>query len=183
MAPVERHSIAPGLLIAMPQLLDPNFKRSVVLILEHNKEGSFGVVINNPMTESVSIRTEDDSEYSLTRNVFLGGPVAPQVGLVLHGPGWQNERTQTIIEGLCVSEPSTAIPHLLNQDDVPYRFIVGYSGWGPQQLETELAYGSWLTSDASAEFLFTQNPARQWELAIRALGIDPLMLVQSSDIQ
>lgn len=179
----EQLAIAPGLLIAMPQLLDPNFRRSVVLMLEHNEEGSFGVVLNNPITETVTIQNEAGEALSVTEHLYLGGPVSPQVGLVVHGDGWRGERTHEILPGLCVSEPSQAIPHLLQLETVPYRFVVGYSGWGPKQLENELAYGSWLTSAADASFVFERPADRQWEDAIRRLGIDPIMLVPSSDIQ
>ncbi|MCA9522884.1 MAG: YqgE/AlgH family protein [Myxococcales bacterium] len=179
----EQLSIAPGLLIAMPQLLDPNFRRSVVLMLEHNDDGSFGVVLNNPIHETVTIHNEAGEAFSVTDHLYLGGPVSPQVGLVVHGDGWRGERTHEIMPGLCVSEPSQAIPRLLELDSVPYRFVVGYSGWGPKQLENELAYGSWLTSSTSADFIFDRPAVNQWEEAIRALGIDPIMLVPSSDIQ
>ena len=128
----------------MPQLQDPNFARSVVLLLEHNDEGSFGVVINNPIPAAVTLQASDGEPIPVVDNVFLGGPVAPHVCMVVHDAGWTCERTQTIVEGLCISEPSASMPHLLDQESVPFRFIMGYAGWGEGQLQSELASGAWL---------------------------------------
>lgn len=175
-----QENIAPGLLIAMPQLQDPNFKRMVVLMLEHNEDGAFGVVINNPIPAALTLQSGDGEQIPVLENVYLGGPVAPHVCLVLHGAGWRCDRTQEVVEGVYVTEPSAAVPHLLEQDDVPFRFIMGYAGWGPGQLASELGRGAWLCSPANARLVLELEPDEQWKAAIQHLGIDPMMLVPSS---
>lgn len=179
----EHDSIAPGLLIAMPQLSDPNFKRAVVLMLEHNEEGSFGIVINNPISAAVTLDIEGSEPLPIVKNVYLGGPVGPNLCMVVHSSRWRSDRTQDVVEGLCVTEPSAAVPHLIMQDEVPFRFVMGYSGWGPGQLSTELARGAWLCSPATAPLVLDTEPPDQWHAVIRSLGIDPLMLVPSSTTQ
>lgn len=178
-----RTSIAPGLLIAMPQLKDPNFAKSVVLLLEHNEDGAFGVVVNNPIPATVTLQGDDGEPIPVVGNVFLGGPVSPHVCMVVHGPGWQCERTQTVVEGLCMSEPSAAMPSLLEQEEVPFRFIMGYAGWGAGQLESEMARGAWLCSPVTAELTLNEEPDNQWNAVIRSLGVDPMMLVPASTTQ
>ena len=168
----------------MPQLDDPNFERSVILMLEHNDEGSFGIVINRPISAEVNIEVEDeDEEVPVVRNVYLGGPVAPHLCMMLHGSEWKTERSHEIIEGLCLTEPSVSVPILMNQDDVRYRFIMGYAGWGPGQLSSEMASGAWLYSPATADLVLEKEPEEQWSAVIRNLGIDPMMLVPSTTTQ
>lgn len=186
MSQAQENPIAPGLLIAMPQLFDPNFKRAVVLMLEHNDEGSFGIVINRPITAAVSLQAdleEIDDEAPVVRNVFLGGPVAPHLCMMLHGSGWKTERTHEIVDGLCLTEPSVAVPQLMDQDEVKYRFVMGYAGWGPGQLSAEMAGGAWLCSPVTADLVLEVDPDDQWTRVIQNLGIDPMMLVPSSTTQ
>jgi putative transcriptional regulator len=183
MAEVEQSRLAPGLLIAMPQLRDPNFERSVVLMLEHDEKGSFGVVINNPIEATVTLQSEDGEEIPVVDNVFLGGPVAPHVCMVIHGSGWSNERTQTVSEGLFVTEPSVAVPHLLSLGDIPFRFVMGYAGWGPGQLSGELAAGAWLCAPVTADLVLHLDPEHQWTTVIRRLGVDPMMLIPAAGPQ
>lgn len=179
----EEQSVAPGLLIAMPQLKDPNFARSVVLLLEHNEEGSFGVVINNPIPAAVTLQGDAGEPIPVVENVFLGGPVAPHVCMVVHSSEWQCERTQTVAEGLCMSEPSTAMPNLLDKDEVVFRFIMGYAGWGAGQLESEMARGAWLCSPVTLDLVLGTEPEEQWNTVIRSLGIDPMMLIPAPTAQ
>ena len=183
MSDPEQQSVAPGLLIAMPQLKDPNFARSVVLLLEHNEEGSFGVVINNPIPAAVTLQGEDGEPIPVVENVFLGGPVAPHVCMVIHGSGWSCDRTQTVVDGLCMSEPSTAMPNLLEQNQIPFRFIMGYAGWGAGQLESEMSRGAWLCSPVTDHLALEVEPEEQWKAVIGNLGIDPMMLIPASTTQ
>ena len=183
MSDPEQHGIAPGLLIAMPQLNDPNFARSVVLLLEHNEDGSFGVVINNPIPAAVTLQGEAGEPIPVVENVFLGGPVAPHVCMVIHGSGWCCDRTQTVVDGLCMSEPSTAMPNLLEQTEVRFRFIMGYAGWGAGQLESEMARGAWLCSPVTDRLALEVEPEDQWKAVIVNLGIDPMMLIPAPTTQ
>jgi putative transcriptional regulator len=175
-------NIVPGLLVAMPQMQDPNFNRTVILLLEHNEDGSFGVVVNNKIPAEVTIQLDEKETVPVVENVFLGGPVAPHVCMVIHRSAWQCERTQEIVKGLSVTEPSHAMPQLMDEG-IDFRFIMGYAGWGPGQLESEMAHGTWLCCPLKADLVLQPSPDNQWEAVIQSLGIDPMMLVPATSLQ
>ncbi|MCA9563827.1 MAG: YqgE/AlgH family protein, partial [Myxococcales bacterium] len=150
---------------------------------EHNEEGAFGVVVNNRIPAHVTLQSADGEEAPVVQDVFLGGPVSPHICMVLHTPEWSCEETQTVVEGICVTEPSVAVASLLRQSVAGFRFIMGYAGWGEGQLESELAGGAWLSTPVFADIVMNEEPDKQWEAAIRRLGIDPLMLVPSTTPQ
>jgi putative transcriptional regulator len=161
---VHERTLAPGLLLAMPHLLDPNFHRAVVLMIEHNDEGSFGLIINRPSTMSVSsllVALDMNWRGDNAAVVWTGGPVMPTSGWVLH-------------------EPSTRIG--AGAPPVRTRFLLGYSGWGPGQLAEEMARGSWLHADPDPELIFETPAEVLWESALRSLGVSPEAIVQGSGI-
>ena len=180
-------TVAPGLLIAMPQLSDPNFHRSVVLMIEHQEEGSFGLIVNRPsenrvidLLESLEIvwrGSPDDVAW-------WGGPVQPETGWILHEPVAElgDQITREIAPGLHLSSAPQALRILANKPPKRIRFILGYAGWGPEQLEGELADGSWVNSDVTAELLFDTAPDDVWHTAVRRLGIQPESLVPASGV-
>jgi putative transcriptional regulator len=172
-------TLAPGFLLAMPQLLDPNFHRSVVLMLEHGESGSMGLIINrgSPLTlgelargQSMDIDPEREAEP-----VYIGGPVEPQRGFVLHDDESLGEK-QELLPGLFLSVTVDSLAPLLRRSGPRMRFCLGYSGWGPEQLEREIAAGSWLFSEASARPVLEGNPSQLWEATLRRMGVDPAML-------
>ncbi len=180
-------TIAPGLLLAMPQLADPNFYRAVVLMIEHNNEGSLGVVVNRPVDTRVS---EVMHTLQIAWNgdpddvVFCGGPVQPETAWFLHRPvsGADDEGTLKLTPDLAVSTSANVLGLLAEQQSERIRFMLGYAGWGAGQLENELAQGSWLLSDVSADLIFAGPPAEMWEAALRRLGIDPSALVPAAGV-
>jgi putative transcriptional regulator len=171
--------LSSGILIAMPQLGDPNFHRSVVLVLQHSAEGARGVVLNRP----TRVTLEDVARgQSLTlaprlrrQLVYAGGPVEPRRGLVLHDRVGLVEVRQ-LAPGLFLSETVDALAQLLGEDGGRLRFFLGYAGWGPQQLETELAQGTWLFTEASQERVLHGDADTLWEEVLRQMGVDPAML-------
>ena len=160
---VEEIALAPGLLIAMPQLDDPNFTRAVVLMIEHNDLGSFGLVINQPSPITAS-ELLDSLEMSWSGDdqavVWSGGPVSPSTGWVLHEPVTDLETlevgggTTTIAPGLALSTSPERLRSLAARPPRRIRLLLGYSGWGPGQLASEMARGSWLCADADPELVF-----------------------------
>jgi putative transcriptional regulator len=164
----------------MPQLGDPNFHRSVVLMIEHGETGSMGLVVNRgaPLTlgelargQSLKIANE------LTQQpVFVGGPVEPHRGFILHDDETILEK-HTVLPGLHLSVTLDALGALLERPHVHVRFCLGYAGWGPRQLEGEMASGSWLFAEASANALLKGDPAQLWDVTVRSMGVDPAMLV------
>jgi putative transcriptional regulator len=171
-------NLAPGLLIAMPQLADPNFARSVVLMIEHNDQGSFGLVINQPspikaneLLDSLAMRWGGDAETV----VWSGGPVSPTTGWVLHEPvqALVGDGTSTIGPGVALSTSPERLRALAARPPGRLRLLLGYSGWGPGQLAREMAQGSWLHADLDPEIVFDLDADEMWRAAVESLGIRP----------
>ncbi|HKX75980.1 MAG TPA: YqgE/AlgH family protein [Acidimicrobiia bacterium] len=155
--------VAGQLLVASPLLLDPNFFRSVVLILQHDEDGAVGVVLNRPSTEPVvdhlpewAPRLEGDGV------VFLGGPVEPEVAIGVVRTTRPGQPTPVAEVGMVDlgDDPAAA-------NSGPIRVYSGYAGWGSGQLEAELAEGAWVVVSAQAEDVFTPDPSRLWSEVLR----------------
>ncbi len=185
---MSHQTIAPGLLLAMPQLVDPNFHRTVVLMIEHqNGLGSFGVVVNRPVDTRVSTvmhHLEIGWNGDPDALVFCGGPVRPETGWLLHEPvsGTDAKETLRLTPGLAISTSAKVLGQLAEQPPERIRFMLGYAGWEAGQLEGELAEGSWLLSDASADLIFATPHDEMWEAALRRLNVDPSALVPASGV-
>ncbi|GBD25948.1 hypothetical protein HRbin30_01275 [bacterium HR30] len=175
-------SLAPGLLLAMPQMADPNFARTVVLLCRHQSEGAMGLVVNRPTEATVAEVVYFDPPLKADRagmKVWAGGPVEPQRAWLLLGfdPG-ENEAV-SIAPGIYLSASTRVLRTIL--EDEPERarearFLVGYAGWGGGQLESELAASAWLTAEVNRDLIFFTDADVMWEAAIRTLGIDPFAL-------
>ena len=170
-------------LIAMPGMGDPWFAGSVVLVCAHGDDGAMGLIVNKPvhemsmhdLFEQLSISQEDGPDKA---PLFFGGPVETGRGFVLHtdeyhsglsslevGAGFKMTATQDILEDIAAGRgPRSALVAL------------GYSGWGPGQLEGEIAQNGWLIGDADEAMVFGTAPEGIWARALGALGIDPLTL-------
>lgn len=158
------------LLISEPFLPDPNFERTVVLLCEHNEEGSFGFVMNKPSILKVNEVVED---MKLGETVFVGGPVQQDTLHFLHRNTLLEqavEITQGIFwggdfENLVVQIDTAQI----KAGDI--RFYLGYSGWGPGQLESELEDDSWIVCDyVTHDLLFDTEPSLIWRKALESMG-------------
>ncbi|HDP89314.1 MAG TPA: YqgE/AlgH family protein, partial [Thioalkalivibrio sp.] len=165
-------------LIAMPALADPNFFRSVTLICEHNADGALGIVINQPtdirlgeLLDHLEIATAREDIAALP--VYSGGPVEMERGFVLHQPVGTWEGSLQITDQLALTT-SSDILRALAEGRGPEHVLValGYAGWGPGQLEQEMADNAWLTSPASLDILFETPADQRWRAAARQLGID-----------
>jgi putative transcriptional regulator len=178
-------ALAPGFLIAMPQLLDPNFQKTVVLMLEHGDGGSMGLVINRQANLTFEdLGKSQELEVSRRRSrehLFVGGPVESYRGFVLHDVEGIEEKAE-VLPGLYLSVTSDALAQLLKHEAATLRFCLGYAGWGPGQVEHELQQGSWLFTEASRAGVLTSDPERIWEEVIKSMGIDPAMLVTTGGL-
>jgi len=182
-------TLAPALLLSMPQLVDPNFSRTVVLLCKHSeREGAFGLVVNRPLVTSGRVVVNLDPPVSTDSDleVWVGGPVEPQRSWMLVGGESGSEESisgMRIAEGLYLSTSPDLLRRLLEPDPPPRtRLVVGYSGWGPGQLEAELTASAWLMSDIDRDLIFSTPPERMWEAAIRRLGADPATLQMSRGV-
>jgi putative transcriptional regulator len=191
------HSLAPSLLLSMPQLVDPNFNRTVVLLCKHGEEGAFGLVMNRPLQTtgrvvvnlgSLGNEPGDPNETISTDReleVWIGGPVEPQRSwmLVAGDPDQDGTTGMRITEDLYLSTSPDLLRRMLAPKPPPLaRLMIGYSGWGRGQLEAELEASAWLMSDVDRDLLFTTPPERMWETAIRRLGADPATLQMSRGV-
>ncbi len=155
-------------LIASPYMLDPNFHRTVVLMVKHGEHGAMGLVINRPLDKLLKDLWEEitgtacDSEEP----VHVGGPV-PSSFMAVHTDAELSEGT--IIPGLYLATSKSSIDQLVNQRYHKYKVFVGHSGWGPNQLEREMEAGAWLTLPATQEHVFS-DPGEIWSLAAHAVG-------------
>lgn len=180
-------SLAPAFLLSMPQLIDPNFNRTVVLLCEHNEEGAFGLVVNRPLVACGRVVVNLDPPVSTEREleIWLGGPVEPQRSWMLVGDEGDDDLSsgKRIADGLSLSTSPHLLRRLLEPDPPPRtRLVVGYSGWGPGQLEAELQASAWLISEVDRELIFSTPPEQMWEAAIRRLGADPSALQMSRGV-
>ena len=176
--------LAPGILIAVPQLDDPNFSRSVVLLVEHNESGAMGIVFNRPSDISLADigREHEMDVHAGAGQAFVGGPVQRERGFLVHR---REDVTDSVKleEGVFLSVSTDALRELLSGDPAAYRLCLGYAGWGPGQLEREMVAGGWLNSGISSERIFDTPAEKIWEAVIRDLGIDPAFLVQGGGKQ
>jgi putative transcriptional regulator len=159
------------ILISEPLLGDDYFKRSVVLLAEHNDDGSFGIIMNKPIENKFNEIVDDFPEFD--GQLFLGGPVSSSSLFFIHTQGHLLEDSLEIMDGLYWGGNIDAVRELLllNQiDESHIRFCVGYSGWESKQLDAELEKNSWLVSTLSAETLMTMDPEKMWDHALSELG-------------
>lgn len=173
-------SLAPCLLLSMPQLLDPNFAKSVVLLCEHAKEGAFGLIVNRPSDVSAAeaVHLEPPVQDANDLPLLIGGPVEPQRGWILTAAAPEDVESKGVGAGLHLSASPLLLRRVLTARPLPRRthVLAGYAGWGPGQLDEELAHSAWLIMPVELDLIFEIPPAAAWEMAIRRLGADPHLL-------
>ncbi len=166
-------SLAGQLLVASRNLRDPNFRRTVILLLDHNDEGTYGVVLNRPLDRTIrevweTVEFEPcDSEQSLNQ----GGPVQGPL-IALHTSEELGERRLT--DGLYLSMQRDTVDPLVRQTEHPFRIYAGNSGWGGGQLEGEMLAGGWYTTPAHVQDIF-DPPETLWTKVTNRLALGILM--------
>jgi putative transcriptional regulator len=178
-------SLAPVLLVSMPQMLDPNFSRTVVLLAEYGRHGAFGLVVNRQMSEPAHevIKPEPPMDIRKDVHLFVGGPVEPNRAWVLTAHRELDGDALEITAGVYLSASPDLIRHTLQSSPDPrVRLVIGYAGWAPGQLDEELAASSWLMAPLEADLVFGTPVNEIWEKTIRRLGADPSALQTSSGV-
>jgi putative transcriptional regulator len=169
-------------LIAMPNMADPNFARSLTYICEHNDQGALGVVVNRPIDmtlgalfDQIEIPLQDQQWAALP--VYYGGPVQVDRGFVLHRPAGSWQSTLTVSQDVALTT-SKDILEAVAAGHGPRQMLVslGYAGWAPGQLEQEIGQNAWLTVPADLDVIFQLPPERRFSAAMELLGIDPSRL-------
>jgi len=165
----------------MPSLNDPNFERTVTLICQHDDDGALGIVINRPielsaaeLLKQLDISTEPTVDQRAT--VYSGGPVQPELGLILHEHDDTAENFETMIS---ISDElnltmSIDVLEAIARNDGPDRALIalGYAGWGPGQLDAEMVQNAWLSVPASIDVIFNTPVSERWDAAARSIGVD-----------
>jgi len=178
--------LAPGLLIAVPQMLDPNFRHSVVLLLEKSDEGALGVVLNRESPLLLKDLCKDHSiEYGGEpgKLVRCGGPVQPEQGLVFYGEEHAGPEGHEIVPGLHVSASREALGRLCGLRSGRFHCYSGYAGWGPQQVENEIRMSSWIAAPIDPVLVLDTPPDKVWRRSLAMLGIDPAAVVPGTNAQ
>ena len=180
-APSPADPPAGQLLVASAAMQDPRFSHSVILLLRHDRKGAFGIVINRPVGERPLAAlladadknagkggaTAGDAGVTGTIRVFLGGPVQPQYGFLIHSADYRRPDTLAVGDGLAMTR-STAVLRDIGHHRGPakYLFALGYAGWAPGQLEAEVARRDWFTAPAALDLVFGADRATLWEKAL-----------------
>src|SRR5215203_4952509 len=150
-------SLAPVLLVSMPQMVDPNFSKTVVLLAEYGAHGAFGLVLNRRMDEPArNIVTADEPlDIHPAMHLYTGGPVEPTRAWILTARLDLDFEALEVMPGIYLSASATLVRKTLESAPDPgVRMVVGYSGWGAGQLDVELAQGAWLLAPVQADLIF-----------------------------
>src|SRR5215213_3369431 len=159
-------SLAPVLLVSMPQMIDPNFSKTVVLLAEYGAHGAFGLVVNRRMDEpAMSIVTADDPlDIHPGLHLFTGGPVEPTRAWILTAKHELDPEALEIMDCVYLSASPTVVRRTLESaPDPAVRMVVGYAGWGSGQLDIELAQGAWLMAPVQPDLIFDIAFDAMWE--------------------
>ena len=161
------------ILISEPFLIDYYFKRAVVLLAEHNDEGSFGLIINKPVDLKLSEAIKDFPDFD--SQVYLGGPVKTDSIYFVHTKGALIEDSLQILDGLYWGGDIEQVKELITIGRLQpgeIKFFIGYSGWISKQLEGELSRNSWLVANIKAEEVMQDNTERLWNSSVKQMGDD-----------
>lgn len=171
------------MLVAMPGMGDPRFEQTVIYLCAHSDEGAMGLTVNKPATDLTLGEVLDKLDIDLTGpasglTVHVGGPVEMGRGFVLHTDDYESKLETLALPGGLGMTATQDILEDIAAGDGPEKalFMLGYSGWGPGQLEAEIAQNGWLTCDGTRELIFDTIDDDKWLAALKSLGIDPLGL-------
>ena len=178
--------LAPGFVVAMPSLRDPNFARAVVLLVEHGPNGSLGFVVNRPsrlsfeeVADALGLEQRESSEDV---PVFTGGPVAPQSGWILFDPQGVDQSDlddALLIHSSLAVSASRKLLERIARDGAPGRCVLalGYAGWAEGQLDAEFRQGSWIPVELDPQIVFDIEPNQRWARVLAQSGIEPGRIV------
>lgn len=178
----EIKSLANHFLIAMPNLVDPNFSKTVTYIFEHSTDGVIGLVINRPQDLTLGevmgqTGTLINDNSIIGTAVHTGGPVDAERGFVLHSSEKEWASTLTVSDDFAVTTSSDVLEALANGDGPSAFFVaLGYAGWSAEQLEGEIAENVWLTCPADKDIVFNTPTEERWQAAAGSIGVDLALL-------
>lgn len=176
-------SLAGRLLIAMPNIGDPRFEKSVIYIFAHQDSGSMGLIVNRPTTE-VGMKDLLDQLEVVTSATFVdetvraGGPVQTERGFVLHSPDYHHDESTLKVDDAVSMTATIDVLKAIGSGDGPEKSLLalGYAGWGPGQLEREIRQNGWLHCEVDLAVVFDDDDDTKWNRALGLIGVDPSML-------
>jgi len=170
------------LLVAMPQMLDERFSKSVIYICAHNDDGAMGLVVNKVL-ENINfpdlLQQLDLSPIVSGKEirVHFGGPVEAGRGFVLHTADYVQEATMIVDDRIALTATTDILRDIAGGDGPQNSLLaLGYAGWGPGQLDAEIQANGWLSLDADDKLIFSLDPASAWQGSLAKMGIDVSML-------
>ncbi|QFT57537.1 hypothetical protein FIU94_01765 [Sulfitobacter sp. THAF37] len=171
------------LLVAMPSMGDPRFAHAVIFIADHSHKGAMGLIVNKPAVDVVLSDVLEQIETPTAPaqhelRVHIGGPVETGRGFVLHSPEYRSAmQTMTIADDFAMTATLDVLEDIAaGRGPQRAQLMLGYAGWGPDQLEGEIAQNGWLTCEATPEMVFDLEDEQKWTAALKSLGVDPLGL-------
>jgi len=166
-------SLAGQLLIATPQMGDPRFYQTVIVVVRHDRNGALGIIINRPVQERslaslLQALGEKDTGVAGSVRIFAGGPVQPEIGFVLHSPDYHGPETVDI-DGRVAMTSSLQVLRDIANGRGPSKSLVafGYAGWTSNQLEGELRQRAWFTAENDQRLIFDEDRDKVWEEATK----------------
>ena len=166
-------SLAGQLLVAVPEMTDRRFRRTVILMVQHNAKGALGIAINRPLSEMPIARLLealglDSKGADGSVRLFAGGPVQPQAGFIVHSAGYRRRGTVDI-DGRVAMTTNPEVLRDIGRHKGPRQSLVafGYAGWGPGQLENELTLGGWFTTPEEPALVFDADREKLWDEAMK----------------
>jgi putative transcriptional regulator len=186
MLPQDSASLKGQFLMAMPGMLDPNFKKTVTCISEHTPEGAVGIVVNRQhgFLTAGTLFLELNIKCSAKAGslpIHVGGPVHMDEIFILHGPPLKWMGSYRINDSLALSNTRDILEALAENRGPDAAIItLGCAGWGPGQLESEIITNTWLTGALSSDILFEVSVENRWESAVKKLGVDPALLSKTA---
>ncbi len=173
----------------MPQLADPHFRRAVVLIIHHDAESTFGLVLNREVEITAQELCESldfDWNGASTQEVAWGGPVESNTGWLLFQDDLDTmvseEHVSQLDGALCFAGSLDVLQQLAERPPRDLRIFLGYAGWGEGQLETEMAEGAWVVAPLSPEVIFDVPKDEMWDRVLRDMDIDPATLISTAGV-
>lgn len=170
------------LLISEPFMMDPNFKRSAVMLADHRADGTVGFVLNRPIGMKIDQLVADFPEFD--SDVFFGGPVATDTIHYIHCVGDLLDDSIRVMQGVYWGGDFNKLKFLIQSGLIEpkhIRFFIGYAGWDPGQLKDELAVGSWYITRMHANYLFKSAPASLWKQINHNMGENHSVIAQMPD--
>lgn len=171
------------LLVAMPGMGDPRFAHAVIFLTAHSAQGAMGLIVNKPapqlrLSDVLDQLVDDPPPQAKSLVVHFGGPVETGRGFVLHSDEYRSAiETLLVGAGIALTATRDILEDIASgKGPAQAQLMLGYAGWGPGQLEGEIAQNGWLTCEATADLVFGLPDAEKWEAALKSLGIDPLSL-------